>query len=135
MKNKLKGKIWANTDLLYEEDDIQYELSALMDVSKGKFGQYTWPSLTFWKNKGMVNEKIIAIWDNEYYLYDKLYLGVLKPLNNRMDCDMKEFRHLMDVQGVERKHLKGLYKLFKKGIELGFFDEVAREQLKMENHD
>lgn len=135
MKNKLKNKIWANTDLLYEEDDIQYELSALMDVSKEKFGQYTWPSLTFWKNKGMVNEKIIAIWDNEYYLYDKLYLGVLKPLNNRMDCDMKEFRHLMDVQGVERKHLKGLYKLFKKGIELGFFDEVAREQLKMENHD
>lgn len=131
MKNKLKNKIWANTDLLYEEEDIQYELSALMDVSKEKFGQYSYTSLTFWKNKGMVNEKIIAIWDNEYYLYDKLYLGVLKPLNNRMNCNMKEFRHLMDVQGVEQSHLKGLYKLFKKGIELGFFDEVAREQLNM----
>lgn len=131
MKDKLKDKIWANTDLLYEEEDIQYELSALMDVSKENFGQYSYPSLTFWRNKGMVNEKLIAVWDNEDYLYDKLFLDVLKPLNNRVNCNMDEFRHLMDVQGVEQSHLEGLYKLFKKGIELGFFEELAREQLNM----
>lgn len=129
MKNKIR--IWSDTNLLYEEEDIQYELSAMMDVSKEKFGQYSYPSLSFWKNKGMKDEKVIDVWDNDGYLYDKLYLDVLKPLNNRMNCDMKEFRHLMDIQGVEQSHLKGLYKLFKKGIALGFFDEFAREQLNM----
>jgi hypothetical protein len=124
MKNKLKNKIWGNTDLLYEEDGIQYELSALMHLSKDRFGEYTYPSLSFWKNKGMKDEEIIDVWDNEEYLYKKLFLGVLEPMSVNIKYDLKEFRHLMNIEGVEKAHLKGLYKLFKKAVLLGFFEEV-----------
>lgn len=135
MKNKIR--IWADTNLLYEEEDVQYELSAMMYVDKDRFGKYTMPSLSFWKNKGMANEKIIETYDNEEYLYETLFLNVLKPhkQGRKEDISIKEMNDLLAIRGVQMKHLKGIYKLLKKGVELGFFDELARNQLKMHGHD
>lgn len=135
MKNKIR--IWSDTNLLYEEEDIQYELSAMMYIDKDRFGKYTMPSLSFWRNKGMTNEKTIEVYDNEVYLYETLFLNVLKPhkQGRKEDIDIKEMNELLAIRGVQMKHLKGIYKLLKKGLELGFFDELARKQLMMQNHD
>jgi phage-related tail protein len=127
MGNKLKNKIFGSTDLLYEEDEIQYEINAMMNVSEKKFGQYGFASLTFWKDKGMKSEKVIEVWDNDEYLYNKLFLKVLMPLQAGLKCNMKEFRHLSKIDGFEQSHLKGLRKLFQKAISLGIFDEVIKK--------
>jgi hypothetical protein len=124
MKSKLKGKLFGNTDLLYEEDEIQYELSAMLHLSKEKFGEYTFPSLSFWKNKGMKTEELIEVWDNEEYLYNKLFLNVLKPFVAGMHYNKKEFGYLKEFDYFEESHIKGLYKLFEKAVLLGFFEGV-----------
>jgi len=127
---KQKIEILGDMNFLYEEDDVQYELSVLVSTEKSDFGNMDMVSLSFWKNKGMKVEEILEVWDNETYLYEVLFLKVLKPFAEKKieSVNEKGLNDLLKIKGVDVSHLKGLYKLFKKGIKIGMFHALIKTE-------
>lgn len=110
------NKIIGNFELIFEGKDISYVLSALYDVEKD---EYEMPSLSFIEDEGSIEEKYIAIWDNDAYLAETLYKKVLVPwvVEKKIE-DGQQFADLIKTQGVSIDDLEGLCKLLEEGFRL-----------------
>jgi hypothetical protein len=123
--------IYGSVDLEFEGERLTYVLSAEMDFENKNEMEVT--SLGIYRKYGRNDQELIDVWDNPSYLYYTLFINVLKPhkQGRKEDIDIKEMNELLAIRGVQMKHLKGIYKLLKKGLELGFFDELTKERLNM----
>ena len=119
MKEEIE--IFGNTDLIFETEDLVYQLSAMLDINTRK---YEFTSLDFIKNWGMRDEKYITSWDNDTFLYETLYLKVLSPwVTLKENPSPEEFAVLLKIKGVKLEDFEGIYELFNKAIELKFFEK------------
>lgn len=118
---KKEIEIIGNTDLVFETENIAYVVSALLDTNTMK---YSYTSLAFIQDYGMIDEKYIEDWDNNTYLIETLYSMVLLPWNvDKTIPSPEEFAALLKIDGVHLEDFEGIYELFNKAIEIKFFEK------------
>ena len=110
------NNITGSFELAFAGKYISYKLSALYDLNKDS---YEMPWLSFVKDEGYVDEKLITSWDNDTFLIQILYKKVLIPwvVEKKIE-DGEEFAELIKVDGVSIDDLEGLCKLMEEGFRL-----------------
>lgn len=116
-----KIEIIGNTDLVFETENIAYQLSTLLDTNTWK---YSYVSLDFIKDYGMTHEKYIESWDNDTFLIETLYENVLTSwIGDKSISSPEIFADLLKIDGVRLEDFEGIYELFNKAIEMKFFEK------------
>lgn len=114
---------YGNIELVHEGKQISYVLSVGLDLDKKGFPKYM-PSLSFYKNYGSTyDEKLIDYWDNQSYLVETLYKGVLVPwADSKIKNKESLFSIFEDIEGSSIKDLDNLKKLFDIAFSMNFFN-------------
>ena len=122
--------ITGNISLQYEGKELAYVLDVGLDIEKETNYMV---SLSFMENHGMIDEKLIDLWDNDNYLMEILYEGVIIPWEeNKSIPNSEAFAELLQVKGVKLDDFAGIKLLIDKGIELDFFQEYYERKNKKE---
>jgi hypothetical protein len=127
--------IYGSVDLEFEGERLTYVLSAEMDFENKNEMEVT--SLGIYRKYGRNDQEIIEVWDNPTYLYYTLFINVLGPFVCREKSIPfpEHFTDVVKVQDLTLDDFKGLYKMFEKAQELGFFNKVIEEQNDKGNKD
>ena len=114
----------ANIEIITEGKRITYVLSAGIDLEKNnnKF----MPILSFVQDHGYNHEKNIECWDNDLYIYTRLF-DVLLPWTTERKIEKPElFAEFLNVPGVDLEDFPLIAELIQKGIEFDFFEDYLK---------
>lgn len=116
----------GSIEVSLEGEQLTYTISSIFDLEDLGKKKMTWFTIKkMWPN----DSDIIKSWDNDEYLYNTFYLGVIEPwaLRNEVS-EPSEFSYFLKIHNVHIQDLKSLNYLFIKAIELGMFDEVINKK-------
>ncbi len=116
----------ANIEIITEGKRITYVLSAGIDLEKnnGKF----MCSLSFLQDHGYNYEKSIECWDNDLYIYARLF-DVFLPWTTEKKIEKPElFAEILNIPGVDLEDFPLIAALILKGIEFEFFNDVINNR-------
>ena len=127
--------IYGSVDLEFEGERLTYVLSAEIDFENKNEMEVT--SLGIYRKYGRNDQEIIEVWDNPMYLYYTLFINVLEPFVLDAKCIPfpEKFTEVVKMQDLTLDDFHGLYKMFVKGLELGFFNKVIEKQNDKGNKD
>ena len=115
----------ANIEITTEGKRITYVLSAGIDLEKdnNKF----MPVLAFVQDHGYNHEKYLETWDNDAYIYERLF-DVLLPWTTEKKIEKPElFAELLNIPGVDLEDFPLIAALIQKGIEFEFFNDIINK--------
>jgi hypothetical protein len=120
----------ANIELLKEGKKITYVLSAGIDLEKDNIKFM--PSLSFIQDYGYNHEKYLETWDNNGYIYARLF-DVLLPWTTEKKIENPElFAEFLNIPGVCLEDFPVIAELIQKGIEFQFFEDIVKAKKKDE---
>lgn len=118
------NEMYGNIELVFKGKNIDYVLSVGIDLKKEGFPKYM-PSLGFYEDHELIDKKSLGWWDNEVYLLETLYKGVLVPWKeNRIDNKEAFTELLTEIKGSSVEDFDGLRRLFEIAISMNFFENV-----------
>ena len=121
----------ANIELIKEGKKITYVLSAGMDLEKDNIKFM--PILGFIQDYGYNHEKYLETWDNDGYIYARLF-DVLLPWTTEKKIENPElFAEFLNIPGVCLEDFPLIAELIQKGIEFEFFEDIVKAKKKDEN--
>jgi hypothetical protein len=115
----------SNIEIITEGKRITYVLSAGIDLEKNnnKF----MPILSFVQDHGYNHEKSIECWDNDEYIYERLF-DVLLPWTTEKKIEKPElFAEFLNIPGVDLQDFPLVAALIQKGIEFEFFNDIINK--------
>ena len=116
----------ANIEITTEGKRITYVLSAGVDLEKDN--RKFMPILSFIQDHGYTYEKSIECWDNDLYIYARLF-DVLLPWTTEKKIEKPElFAELLNIPGVDLEDFPLIAALILKGIEFEFFNDVTNNK-------
>jgi hypothetical protein len=114
----------SNIEITTEGKRITYVLSAGIDLEKDN--RKFMPILTFVQDHGYTYEKNIEIWDNDEYIYERLF-DVLLPWTTEKKIEKPElFAEFLNIPGVDLQDFPLVAALIQKGIEFEFFENCVK---------
>lgn len=116
----------ANIEIIREGKKITYVLSAGIDLEKdnNKF----MPILSFIQDYGYNHEKYLETWDNDGYIYARLF-DVLLPWTKEKKIENPElFAEFLNIPGVCLEDFPLIAELIQKGIEFEFFEDIINNK-------
>lgn len=114
------NEIYGNMEFAYNGKDITYVLS----VGINERNEMYMPSLSFYKDYGHNDEKMIELWDDDTYLIETLLEKVLVPWeDNKRIEEAEQFAELLKVKGVSLEDFSSIKRLIENCIDNGFFGE------------
>lgn len=116
----------GNIELITEGKRITYVLSAGVDLEKDN--RKFMPVLSFVQDYGYNYEKYLETWDNDLYIYTRLF-DVLLPWTIEKKIEKPElFAELLSIPGVDLEDFPLIAALIQKGIEFEFFNDVINKK-------
>jgi len=116
--------MYAHIELVEDGKNISYVLSSGIDVEKDN--RKFMCSLSFVKEYGCNSEKSIEFWDNEGYIYERLFDVVIPWTTEKKIENAEFFTDFVKIQGMDLEDFPLIEKLLRKGIELGFFEDYLK---------
>ena len=118
--------MYAKIEIIREGKKITYVLSAGVDLEKDN-NKYM-PSLSFIQDYGYNHEKYLETWDNDVYIYERLF-DVILPWTTKKKIEKPElFAEFLNVPGVCLEDFPLIAELIQKGIEFEFFNDVINNK-------
>ena len=116
----------ANIEIIREGKNITYVLSAGIDLEKdnNKF----MPVLSFVKDYGYTYEKYIETWDNDGYIYARLFDVLLPWIKEKKIENPELFAEFLSIPGVALEDFPFIAELIQKGIEFDFFEDNLKNK-------
>lgn len=110
-----KIEINGHTEIYYTGKRCTYVIGAIFD---GNY-EYVMSWLSFTKDHGRQNEKVVDTWDNIEYLKN-LHENVIKSwVKNKEIKDSGEFSNFLKEEYVDLQDFEGIDKLFDRAFNLG----------------
>jgi hypothetical protein len=84
------------------------------------------PILSFIQDYGYNHEKYLETWDNDGYIYARLFDVLLPGVNERKIENAELFAEFLNIPGVCLEDFPFIAALIQKGIEFGFFEDIVK---------
>jgi hypothetical protein len=114
----------ANIEIIREGKNITYVLSAGVDLEDNN--RKFMPTLAFITDYGLTYENYVEIWDNDGYIYARLFDVLLPWVDERKIENAELFAEFLKVPGVDLEDFPFIVELIQKGIEFGFFEDCVK---------
>jgi hypothetical protein len=116
----------ANIEIIREGKNISYVLTAGVDLEDNN--RKFMPILAFVQDCGFTYEKYLETWDNDGYIYARLF-DVLLPWTKEKKIEKPElFAEFLSIPGVDLEDFPFIAELIQKGIEFGFFEDCVKNK-------
>jgi hypothetical protein len=116
----------ANIEIIREGKNITYVLTAGVDLEDNN--RKFMPILAFVQDCGLTYEKYLETWDNDGYIYARLFDVLLPWVNERKIENAELFAEFLNIPGVDLEDLPFIAELIQKGIEFGFFEDCVKNK-------
>jgi hypothetical protein len=114
----------ANIEIIREGKNITYVLTAGVDLEDNN--RKFMPILAFVQDCGLTYEKYLETWDNDGYIYARLF-DVLLPWTKEKKIENPElFAEFLNIPGVDLEDFPLIAELIQKGIEFDFFEDYLK---------
>jgi hypothetical protein len=114
----------ANIEIIKEGKNISYVLTAGVDLEDNN--RKFMPILAFVQDCGFTYEKYLETWDNDGYIYARLFDVLLPWVNERKIENAELFAEFLNIPGVDLEDFPFIAELIQKGIEFEFFEDCVK---------